>query len=62
MQRDRDAVGRDLDALDQQPEDACLLGWVELVLDRLERPEGFDEIDFLESRCPQLRRSPGAPR
>jgi hypothetical protein len=48
MQRDGNVVGRDVDPLDQQPEDASLLGRVELVPDRLERPEGFDDIALLE--------------
>ena len=47
MQRDGDAVGRDLDPLDQQSQDARLLGRVELVPDRLERAEGFDDIALL---------------
>ena len=50
MQRDGDAVGRDVDPLDQQPQDACLLGRVELVPDRLQRSEGFDDIALLELR------------
>jgi len=48
MQRDGDAVGRDVDPLNQEPHDARLLGRVELVPDRLERPEGFDDIALLE--------------
>jgi hypothetical protein len=48
MQRDRDAVGGDVDPLDQEPHDACLLGRVELVPHRFERPEGFDDITLLE--------------
>jgi hypothetical protein len=48
MQRDGDAVGRDVDALDQEPQDARLLGRVEFVPNWLERPEGFDDIALLE--------------
>jgi hypothetical protein len=40
MQRDRDTVGRDVDPLDQQPQDPRLLGRVELVPDRLESADG----------------------
>jgi hypothetical protein len=35
MQRDGDAVGRDVNPLNQQPQDARLLGRVELVPDWL---------------------------
>ena len=55
MQRDRDAVGSDIDPLDQQPQDARLLGWVKLVPDRLESAEGLDDFALLE------RRSSAAP-
>ena len=48
MQRDGDAVRRDIDPLDQQPHDACLLGRIELVPYRLERSERFDDIALLE--------------
>jgi hypothetical protein len=48
MQRDGDAVGRDVDPLDQEPEDAGLLGRVELVPYGFECPEGFDDIALLE--------------
>jgi hypothetical protein len=44
MQGDGDAVRRDVDPLDQQPYDARLLGRVELVPDRLERAEGFENV------------------
>jgi hypothetical protein len=37
MQRDGDAVGCDVDPLDQQPQDPRLLGRVQLVPDRLQR-------------------------
>jgi hypothetical protein len=50
MQRHGDAVGRHVDPLDQQPWDACLLGRVELVPYRLERPEGFDHLALLKGR------------
>jgi hypothetical protein len=44
MEHDGDAVGRDVDALNEQPEDPRLLGRVKLIpcADRLERAEGFD--------------------
>ena len=42
MQRDGDAVGRDVDPLDEQPEDPRLLGRVELVPNRLERARGVE--------------------
>ena len=48
MQRDGDAVGRDVDPLDQEPQDARLLGRVELVPDRLERAERLDDLALLE--------------
>jgi hypothetical protein len=48
MQRDGDAVGRDVDPLDQQPQYPRLLGRVQLVPDRLERAEAFDDIALLE--------------
>jgi hypothetical protein len=48
MQRDGDPVGRDVDPLDQEPQDACLLGRVQLVPYRLERAEGFDDVALLE--------------
>jgi hypothetical protein len=47
-QRQGDTVGRDIDPLDQEPQDARLLGRVQLVPDRLKRPEGFDDIALLE--------------
>jgi hypothetical protein len=48
MQRDGHAVGRDVDALDQQPQDARLFGRVLLIPYRLQRPEGFDDVAPLE--------------
>ena len=48
MQRDGDAVGRDGDPLDQQPQDPGLLGRVEFVPDRFERPEGFDHFVLVD--------------
>ena len=39
VQRDGDAVGSDIDPLDQQPQDARLLSGVKLVADRLESAE-----------------------
>ena len=50
MQRDGDAVGRDVDALDQQPQDARLLGRVELVPYRLERAERLDDLALPDNR------------
>jgi hypothetical protein len=50
MQSHGDAVGRDFDPLYQQPEDARLLGRVELDPHRLERPEGFDDLAFLSHK------------
>ena len=50
MERDGDTVRRDVDPLDQQRQDARLLGRVELVPDWFERPEGFDDIALLENR------------
>ena len=46
MQRDGNAVGRDVDPLDQQPQDARLLGRVEFVPDPLERAEDVDDLAF----------------
>jgi hypothetical protein len=43
MQRDGDAVGRDVDPFDQQPEDARLFDRVELVPDRLESAQRLDD-------------------
>jgi hypothetical protein len=40
MQRHGDAVGSDVAPLDQQPQDARLLGWVGLVPDRLKSADG----------------------
>jgi hypothetical protein len=48
MQRDGDTVGRDVDPLDQEPQDARLLGRVQLVPHRLEGAEGLDDIALLE--------------
>ena len=48
MQRDGDSVGRNVDPLDQQSHDACLLGRVELVPNRLERAQGLNDIALLE--------------
>jgi hypothetical protein len=48
MQGHGDAVGRDVDPLDQEPQDARILGWVELVPHRLERAQGFEDIALLE--------------
>jgi hypothetical protein len=42
------AVGRDVDPLDQKPQDARLLGRVELVPDRLESAEGLDHLALLD--------------
>jgi hypothetical protein len=50
MQRDGDTVGRDVDPLDQEAQDACLLGRVELVAYRLERAESLNDLGLLE-RC-----------
>jgi hypothetical protein len=61
MKRDGDAVGRDVDPLDQQPQDPRLRGLTELVRHRLERPEGFDDIALLERGVPAPG-SPSAPR
>ena len=55
MQRDGDAVGRYVDALDQQPEDASLLGRVELVPDWLEGTEGVDVATFSAENAPKSR-------
>ena len=52
MQRHRDPIGRDVDPLDQEPHDPRLLARVELVPDRLERAEGFDDFALLELRVP----------
>jgi hypothetical protein len=48
MKRYGDAVGGDVDPLDQEPQDACLLGRVELVPNRLERAEGFDHLALFQ--------------
>jgi hypothetical protein len=48
MQRDGDTVGRHVDPLDQQPQDARLLDRVELVPDWLESAENIDHLAFLE--------------
>jgi hypothetical protein len=50
MQRDGNAVGRHVDPLDQQPQDARLLGRVELVPDRLERAQRVDHLALLEDQ------------
>ena len=54
QQRDGDAVGSDVDPLDQQPQDARLLGRVELVPHRLERAEGVDHVPLLCNRHRRL--------
>ena len=48
MQRDGDAVGRHLDPLDQQPQDARLLGRVELIPDRIESAERLDHFALVD--------------
>jgi hypothetical protein len=62
VQRDGDAVGRDFDALDQEPQDARLLGRVELIPDRLKRAEGLYDLEFLKlDATSRTVRPPGAP-
>jgi hypothetical protein len=56
MQRDGDAVGRDVDPFDQQPRDPRLFGRVELVLHRLEAPRAS-----MISRCSTITSSAGSP-
>jgi hypothetical protein len=43
-------VGRHIDPLDQEPEDARLLGRVELFPDRLERAQRLDDLAFLRHK------------
>jgi hypothetical protein len=50
VQRHGDAVGRHIDPLDQEPEDARLLGRVELFRDRLERAQRLDDLAFLRHK------------
>jgi hypothetical protein len=60
LQRDGDAVGRNVDPLDQQPRAPRLLGWEELVPHRLER-EGLDDLRS-STAASSARRSSGAPQ
>jgi hypothetical protein len=48
MQRDRDAVGSDIDPFDQQPEEPRLLSGLELVPNWPESAQRFDEIGLVE--------------
>jgi hypothetical protein len=50
MQGHGDPIRRDVDPLDQQPEDLRLLGRVELVPNRLERAQRLDHLTFFELR------------
>ena len=58
VQRDGDAVGRNVDPLDQQPQDSRLLGRVELIPDRLEGAERLRETGVMVGLklfvCPML--------
>jgi hypothetical protein len=55
MQRDRDAGGRDIDLLDQQPQDPRLLGGVELV------PHGSSALIASITSLSSSSRSSAAP-
>ena len=48
MQRHGNPVWRDVDPLDQQPENANLLGWVQLVPHRLKRAQRVNHLGLLK--------------
>jgi hypothetical protein len=48
MQRDGDAVLRHVDTLDQEPQDARLLGWVEFVSHRFDGAECLDHFALVD--------------
>jgi hypothetical protein len=48
MQGDEETVGRDVDPLDQEPQDTRLLGRVEFVPNRLERAERVDHLALFQ--------------
>jgi hypothetical protein len=62
MQRDRDAIRRDVDPLDEQPEDPRLLGRVDLVPHWLERGDHLDELAYFDDSGRRWYRPLGARR
>jgi hypothetical protein len=60
MQRDGDTVGRQVDPLDQQPQNASLLGRGELIPDRIESEKATMTSASSRSAA-QLSRFPGPP-